>query len=105
MNTTNTTETTVAKRAFDLGRCHITRGARHAFDDVEAYAMIARHACNDWGDLCEADKRANQQALDDGSRIVSKYKWKDGRVALVITEAEDEDGLRSYTTILLPEEY
>lgn len=93
------------RKAFDLGECFMTAGANQVFSRVEFIKMIIRHAENDWGDLCEEDKEANKRALEDGSRIVSKYVWPDKREALVITEAEDESGHRLCTTVLLPEEY
>ena len=93
------------RKAFELGQCLITAGADRVFSRTEFIKMIIRHAENDWGDLCEEDKEANKCALEDGSRIVSKYVWPDGREALVITEAEDDNGLRLCTTVLLPEEY
>ena len=93
------------RKAFELGQCLITSGANRVFSRIEFIKMIFRHAENDWGDLCEEDKEANKCALEDGSRIVSKYVWPDGREALVITEAKDDNGHRLCTTVLLPEEY
>jgi len=51
------------------------------------------------GDLDEEDKATNDNALKDGRRVLSAYRFE--KVTLwVITEAD-----RSATTILLPEEY
>lgn len=75
------------RKAFELGECFMTAGANRVFSRVEFIKMIIRHAENDWGGLCEEDKEANKRALEDGSRIVSKYVWPDEREALVITEA------------------
>ena len=56
--------------------------------------------------MCEEDKQANEQALQDGSRIFSAYVLKTtGEKVWVITEAIDDQGRRAATTILLPEEY
>lgn len=85
---------------FELGSIRATRGAMTAydiFDDLRP--CILRHACGDWGDVCDEDKQANEAALDDGSRIVSAYALSAGRV-LVITEAD-----RSATTAMLADEY
>jgi hypothetical protein len=67
--------------------------------------FLRRHASKDWGDLDDEDKRLNDEAVQDGSRILSAYHTSDGTKLWVITEAEDDDGHRAATTILLPEEY
>ena len=59
----------------------------------------------DWGDLCEEDKRSNDEALVDGSRILSAYHTELGEKLWVITEAVDDEGVRQATTFLLPDEY
>ncbi|HRI72090.1 MAG TPA: hypothetical protein PK156_47985 [Polyangium sp.] len=88
------------KRGFSLGDVVQTQGAMHAFTPEEVLASLVRHADGDWGDLEEEDKRANEQALEDGERLMSAYKFEDGRKVYVITEWD-----RSVTTVLLPEEY
>ncbi len=47
----------------------------------------------------------NDQALIDGSRLLSAYRLKDGTKLWCITEAVGENGSREATTFLLPEEY
>jgi hypothetical protein len=47
----------------------------------------------------------NDESLKDGSRLLSAYLLKDGTKIWIITEAEDDNGKREATTILLPEEY
>jgi hypothetical protein len=52
------------------------------------------------------DAEANNQALRDGSRLLSAYILNDGKTKIwVITEAEDDNGNRAATTILLPSDY
>ena len=48
---------------------------------------------------------ANAEALKWGSRILSAYLLPTGVKLYVITEAEDEQGNREYTTILRADEY
>jgi hypothetical protein len=62
--------------------------------------LLARHSTGDWGDLEEADKQANEAALQAGDRILSAYKLTGGHKLWIITEAD-----RRATTILLPSEY
>ena len=68
-------------------------------------ALLQRHPFGEWGDLDEEDKQRNEQALVSGARILSAYTLSDGTKIWIITEAEDDEGLRSHTTVLLPEEY
>ncbi|MBK9260237.1 MAG: hypothetical protein IPM54_10420 [Polyangiaceae bacterium] len=88
------------KRGFSLGEVVQTRGSRDVFTREEVLGCLLRHANGDWGDLEEEDKRANELALKDDERLVSAYKFDDGRKMYIITEWD-----RSYTTVLLPEEY
>ncbi|MBN8457382.1 MAG: hypothetical protein J0M04_06025 [Verrucomicrobia bacterium] len=83
---------------FPVGRTVATPGAIALGIDLAAY--MRRHHCGDWGDLCDEDKRANEEALIHGLRILSHYKLGGGRRLYIITEAD-----RSLTTALLPEEY
>jgi hypothetical protein len=61
--------------------------------------LLDRHISGDWGDLCEEDKKLNNEELNNAGRILSAYVH-DGVKFYVITEWD-----RSVTTILLPEEY
>ena len=59
---------------------------------------MRRDHCGDWGDLDECEKKANEEALQQGFRILSHYKPGGGRCIYIVTEAD-----RSSTCILLPE--
>jgi hypothetical protein len=87
---------------FALGQLLATPGALAAFartsDDPVDY--LVRHVSRDWGTVDAEDWRANDQALIDGTRLLSAYTLHDGSKIWIITEAD-----RSVTTILLPEEY
>jgi hypothetical protein len=67
--------------------------------------FLQRHVQGDWGELREEDRLANNQALIDGSRILSTYRTSLGVKLWVITEAVDDPGQRAATAILLPSEY
>ena len=88
------------KKNFDLGEVYITRGAKAEIDEDETSAALDRHAQGDWGDVCKTDWKLNDQALIHLTRSVSKYRSQTGRRFYIITEHD-----RSYTTILLVEEY
>jgi hypothetical protein len=86
---------------FPLGAVVMTPGARDFMQEqgLDASHLLTRHVTGDWGDLDEHDKEANDQALDDGSRIFSAYCIGEQEL-WIITEAD-----RSVTTILRPDEY
>jgi hypothetical protein len=94
-------------RSFFLGHIAITTGALAALRQhgVTPSTLLDRHARGDWGDLDPEDEGRNDQALVTGERLLSVYPIAAGVTAWVITEAADEDGQRSATTILLPTEY
>lgn len=87
---------------FPLGRILATPGALDALaEDREASrTILGRHALGDWGDVPPEDKDMNDQALTNGSRLLSAYTLATGVKVWIITEAD-----RASTTILLPEEY
>jgi hypothetical protein len=86
---------------FSPGLTYITRGALLACESfpMPPHLLLTRHLEGNWGDLGKADKRRNEEALKDGSRIFSAYQIGEHRF-YVITEAD-----RSSTTILLAYEY
>ena len=84
---------------FPVGMTYATPGALALNVDLTRY--LRRHHCGDWGDeLCAEDKAANEQALKDGSRLLSCYRTPAGDRLYIITEWD-----RSVTTIMLPSEY
>jgi len=87
---------------FDPGQILATPGAIVAIEFARASAveLLRRHLSGDWGDLDDADKRLNDEALTTDGRILSAYTLADGQKVWIITEAD-----RSATTILTPDEY
>lgn len=91
-----------SKPLFPLGQTVATPGALEALDQSgqSPAEFLDRHVRGDWGDLCPDDKQSNEDALTDGTRILSAYKTNQGIRIWVITTAD-----RSSTCILLPDEY
>lgn len=96
---------------FKLGQTVYTPGAKEALERyrINPFDLLKRHVTGDWGDVCPEDAQANEDALQEGSRLLSSYvlqpslsesKALASAKVWVITEAD-----RSVTTILLPEEY
>jgi hypothetical protein len=92
---------------FSLGQIVGTPAALKAIDEAgqSPEFFLAKHVAGDWGEVCEEDKRLNDQALIDGSRLLSAYRTLRGERIWVITEAADDAGNRVASTLLLPQEY
>lgn len=96
---------------FGLGNVVATRNVWELIDSNEKFAQfvticMSRYIANDWGDICEEDWKANDDALIHGERLLASYK-----IPLEIEEVF-EDRLwiitewdRSATTLLFPGDY
>lgn len=95
----STAEKTIA---FAFGQLLITPGAIDACAEAgeRADTFFFRHLTKDWGDLCEEDKEANEEALRIEARIFSAYQLATGVKLYCITEWD-----RSVTTLLCASEY
>ena len=95
---------------FPTGRIVATRGVYDLACQNADFARfvqksLSRHVKGDWGDVDSEDKQANEQALKQGTRLLSAYsddRFPENGVATIwiVTEAD-----RSATTILFPDEY
>ena len=103
--TTSTRRRLVAK--VELGRVVGTPAALLSIEEAgqEAKFFLDKHASGDWGSVDAADAQANDEAIGSGGRILSVHGTLLGVEVWVLTEAEDDEGHRTATTILLPEEY
>jgi hypothetical protein len=68
------------KPLFRLGKLVATPGALEALDKAgqQPWQLLLRHFQGDWGDLDDEDRRLNDEAVTDGSRILSAYTLKTG---------------------------
>ena len=126
-DTRSQTPVTIMKNEglFSPGQIVATPGAltlieQHRFDLMQ---LLTRHMQGDWGNCHPDDAALNQQALLDGSRLMSVYRLVASEVLAatplkqqqnlpsiwVITDAtlsEKDDPLRRHmTTFLCPSEY
>ena len=102
------TKTQNARAKFHPGQIVATPGAIEAMraSGQSPEIFLGAHLEGYWGgDLCEDDRRLNDEALIDGSRLLSAYRTLRGIKLWILSEAEGDDGRRSATTILLPEQY
>lgn len=84
---------------FELGQITATREIVETLSEKEIQEMINFHANGQWGDLGKFDKKANDDAIKQGDRILSCYHYR-GEKIYVITEWD-----RSLTTILFADQY
>jgi hypothetical protein len=91
---------------FRLGRCVATPAALRFCEEkgIDLLALLTRHASGDWGEVDPSDRGANDRSLEDGSRLLSVYRFPAGAV-WVLTEAEDDEGVRNSTCVMLPDDY
>ena len=104
------TVTNIARKAesapsaelFALGRTVATAHAVRVAEEqgVQLGKLIFRHQHGDWGDIHAEDRGLNEAAIRDGERIFSVYQVTRDLTFWVITEWD-----RSYTTVMLPEDY
>jgi hypothetical protein len=100
----------VVNPAFQTAQIVATKGVVDLAAENSDFAQfirksLSRHVKGDWGDVDDEDKQANDQALKQGTRLLSSYsddRFPDHGVSTIwiITEAD-----RSATTILFPDEY
>lgn len=91
-----------SKPLFTLGQTVATPGALEELIAAgqSPAEFLDQHVRGRWGDLCEDDRQANDDAVRHGDRILSAYRTSQGVKIWIVTESD-----RSSTCILLPEEY
>ena len=92
---------------FKPGRVVATPGALEALaqSGQSVWEFLTRHLAGDWGLVDAHDKAANDEALKDGSRLLSAYVLSTGTTIWLVTEAQGDNDNRAATTALLPDEY
>ncbi len=87
---------------FPLGNVVATPGAIEAMNESGQTAdfFLDQHAAGNWGTIDAEDWQSNDQALVEGTRLLSAYSTLKGVKIWIITEAD-----RSSSCILLPQDY
>ena len=95
-------DVTVRQRRFSLGETVATPGALGVLAEAgqDPSSFLSRHVGGDWGEVCEGDRQINEEAVNNGDRLMSAYTLRTGVKIWIITESD-----RSVTTVLLPDEY
>lgn len=87
---------------FPLGGIVMTQGIHELVvnGQLNPLPWLMRHARCDWGDLSDADRQLNNQAVNHMGRLMSSYEVTPQLQVWIITEGD-----RSLTTMQLPSEY
>lgn len=86
--------------SFQLGNVVITPNALDQLTPADIQRGLQRHQAGDWGELGEADRQENDNALRTGMRLLSAYRAASGVIFWIITESS-----REVTTLLMPDDY
>lgn len=92
---------------FPLGQVVMTVGiCTSGLTGSKLASLTRRHLHGSW-DMNADDIAANRAAMQSGARIFGGFDVPevDGGRVWIITEAENDDGERQHTCILLPSEY
>ena len=86
---------------FSLGQVVVTKNCLNYAQEegINLTELINRHVSGDDGDLCKADQQLNDLAIKTDGRVLSAYVINKTKF-YVITEWD-----RSYTTVMLAEDY
>lgn len=86
---------------FELGDVFITPAPMRLLADANqtGIELLARHQTLDSPELSKSDQQLNREAIKNGDRVLTRYTVSGVRL-FIITEWD-----RSYTTILLADEY
>jgi len=90
---------------FERGRLVFTRSVNDKVAESIKFSKfvlksLRRFASCDWGELDDADKRTNDEAVVLGDRLLGAYETEGLPKIWIITEWD-----RSVTTVLFPDEY
>ncbi len=89
----------IPKPKFPLGQVVITANAQAKLDSQAVSDGLSRHASGDWGNVGRKMRAENELSLKEGYRLLSAYGSGETKF-WIITEAD-----RTYTTVLMPEDY
>lgn len=103
-----TTKQRKPQALFELGQIVATPGVISSTNPIHMLLCLRRHLMGDWGCISVDDYAVNDEAVNDGNRLLSAYPINPSKPAKgygancfwIITEAD-----RSVTTFLLPDEY
>jgi hypothetical protein len=89
----------VIRSKFPLGNFQVSPRADKLLSGREIGCALKLHAQGDWGNVCVEARARNNQSLEHGGRLLSKYCNHADVEFYILTEAD-----RSGTFLFLPDE-
>lgn len=88
-------------------KLYFTCGINNSVANDEKFAkeimeIVDRYCRNDWGELCDYDIKANEDAINYGGRIFAAYLTGKGKVYIITDDISKNE---TATTILFASEY
>ncbi len=68
----------MAKAKFRIGKLVSTPGARERVSNGEMLRALGRHVAWDWGNVCSEDAEANEDTVNERTRLLSSYTTRGG---------------------------
>jgi len=78
----------VTDAKFWPGKLYFTAAADREIPREDIVIAVKRHIRGDWGDVCNEDYQANEEALAEGGRLLSVYQDVSGVRFWIITDAD-----------------
>ena len=79
---------------------------REGLKPFALFPYLNRHVTGDWGEVDAHDRKANDDALKTGARILSAYDVPQiGRIWIITDAAYAALGPRHATTVMFPSDY
>lgn len=95
---------------FNMGKVVVTHGINDAMKENSRFAAevnlsLQRYAVKDWGNLNDADKKTNEEALKypDDLYLLAAYETCKGKI-WIITNRISENAGNNATTVCFPSE-
>ena len=100
----------LASKFFNMGKVVVTHGINDAMKENSRFAAevnlsLQRYAVKDWGNLNDADKKTNEEALKypDDLYLLAAYETCKGKI-WIITNRISENAGDNATTVYFPSE-
>ena len=100
----------LASKFFNMGKVVVTHGINDAMKENSRFAAevnlsLQRYAVKDWGNLNDADKKTNEEALKypDDLYLLAAYETCKGKI-WIITNRISENAGDNATTVCFPSE-
>jgi len=88
-------------------KIYFTRGINNEVANNKQFAKeivesVKRYCRHDFGDLCDDDKKMNEDAIKYGGRILAVYNLSQGKVYIITDDTKAKEWV---TTVLFASEY